>query len=1332
MDTTTTAADALVQHLLLNGINVCFSNPGTTELHLVSSLTQNNQIRNILCLHENVATGCCIGYSLFSTVPPASLLHMSVGLSNGLSNLHNCKRSKASCIVIVGDHSTEHQYDQHLHNRNIDNIAKSVSKMVKHPTSSTALVRDCTDCLRSSMETPRGVATLIVPANVSWSSANRSMRPRKVNWKCPAICSEKTISHVLELFRRAKEQGRRRNILLLHGSETVINPQGLVAAAKIERATNCRRAIPCFNSRITKGPTLPKNISVPYFSEHQVEFFKEIDLVILINAKVPCAFFAHPEQELRPGWTLPNHCETYVAASEHEDGVDFLIRLANAMNAPALVPQSPLSSAKTAQQIMDGLQPNMLISPKSCSTIMSALCPDGFIMSNEGNTLGKSVTQSIEEYVHYDEIQVVGGSIGQGLPVAIGAAVACPDRKIIGIQADGSAMYTIQSLWSMAREKLNICIVILDNAAYNILDIEFERITGTFPNERTKPLFNLESTPNVGLDFVALARAQNVTGSRCNTIGEFRNQFAKAMSSNEPHLIHCVFRHSTQQPASLLHPITTTTPYIPHQSHSSFQPPHRFFTSQQNKPNVWRILVRAAKLWGNHPAIVSDSDDHELSTTITYDDLLKRSKLLGDFLKFRGIQQNDRVSILADNIAEVIIFHFACAYIGSIIVNINVRLVPRELEHIFNDSTPKIVVADNKYKNKLKETFNLLEEIKSKNKCDGTKPFVQAVVWINSCRNGLMKEDKVNSFPIREQFNFEDIIGDNSDDGADIVSDVNDANGVNSASGGESPLHLYYTSGTTGKPKGVILSHRALLDHALGAVAEFQMQKTDIWGHFAPLFHVADAFAVLAITLVGGIHVMQSEFKPFDTWKTMSRKSITMTNVAPTMLIGMMMIRKQKKKEFSLLDFSSLRMFSCGGSAIPDSVVSEFIAEFPSVEYFTSYGMTETCGKIAFSLRSKNNFGRPFMLIDVRVATTKDNVVFTSVAADGKQVGEVQVRGQTLFSGYWNNSVGTIASFTPDGEWFRTGDLAVLHGPHDFITIVDRVKDMIVVGGENVYTTEVENVLYSHPDVEEAAVFGIPDVLLGETVCAAVVLAKEQQIKLQGKQGESELASQLIKERLFTFSKLHLATYKVPTLFKFVPSLPKTSSGKIQRRLLRDKELSKIKPATSPIASETTEKSEGTENENTKKCEHSSGENIYSVEWETTPIQSSKKLPFHEDSVVFFLFNNRDRQQSDNDFMLEMQKKCQNNYPDVDYRESFGIDVRDAVHLQSSINNVKLTNRPLDLVLFVCDDHHELEGKREFKEIEQSLNLHYGYQMFHKIVSLVQNLMKNKELKKWT
>ena len=836
----TTAADRLTQNLVQNGVTVCFANPGTTELHLVKALKGNADMRTILVLFEGVATGACLGYGLLSSHPAASLLHLGVGLSNGLANLHNCQRSFSPTITIVGNHATTHVYNQHLRSTHISRLAQSVSKVVKHTTNPTTLIRDCNTCLRAAMQVPRGNTTLIVPADISWATTP-TIQPMQIQMQKNSgsnlvVCSEATLLRVVHLFQSATNT----TILLLHGGSTLINREGLLAAAGIESATGCRRAMPCFNSLISRGPTLPDTSHVPYFSEAQVEFFKEIDTLILVNAKPPCAFFSHPDEVNRPGWTLPTACKVHdIACKQDEgvlDGVDFLIRLANALEAPQWSSKEPVPRLKRNTMDHDD-QP---ITPKACSRTMSAFCPDGFVMSNEGNTMGESVTEGLAKYVHYQEIQLVGGAIGQGLPVAIGAAVACPEQKIISIQADGSAMYTIQSLWTMARENLNICIVLLDNAAYNILNVEFERITGTFPTQSTQSMFDLQSTLNVGLDFVALARAQNVTGSRCSTIGAFRSQFEEAMLTKGPHLIHCIFRPSDAVAVAVAVPAAVTPPLSP--------PIPRTFAlptaCSNNTPNAWRILLRAARLWKNQPAIVSGANNcTSTSNVMTYGDLLQQSKMLGHFFIAHGVQQSNRIGILADNVAEVLICHFACAYIGAIIVNMNVRLVPSELAFILSDSTPTFVVATYKYKQCLFQSFVLQQENANQSKQIEACNAVQGVLWV---RDGEEEEEEKkeerdhldSKNATITQFKFEDIVTNTT------ASNMNaERMGGLISIGGDDPLHLYYTSGTTGRPKGVILSHRALLDHALGAVAEFRMQNTDVWGHFAPLYHVADAFA---------------------------------------------------------------------------------------------------------------------------------------------------------------------------------------------------------------------------------------------------------------------------------------------------------------------------------------------------------------------------------------------------------------------------------------------------------------------------------------------------------
>jgi acyl-CoA synthetase (AMP-forming)/AMP-acid ligase II len=349
--------------------------------------------------------------------------------------------------------------------------------------------------------------------------------------------------------------------------------------------------------------------------------------------------------------------------------------------------------------------------------------------------------------------------------------------------------------------------------------------------------------------------------------------------------------------------------------------------------------------------------------------------------------------------------------------------------------------------------------------------------------------------------------------------------------------HLYYTSGTTGHPKGVMLTHRNVWTHALAAIAELSLSERDTWAHVAPMFHLADAWATFAITWVGGRHVMLPRFEAREALELIERERVTLTNLVPTMLN--LMVKHEDRARF---DYSSLRLILSGGAPIAPAVVRAIIETF-GCEYVQTYGMTETSPYLTMSLlteelrrrpaeeqlRYRAKTGRPFLGVELRVLGEGGQ----AVAPDEQEVGEIQVRGETVTPGYWNRPDATADAFTGDG-WLRTGDLAVVD-QEGYVTIVDRKKDMINTGGEKVYSTEVEYVLYQHPAVLEAAVFGSPDPVWGEVVTAAVVVRP---------------AMALSEEELVTFCRPRLAAFKLPRQIRFLPELPKTGSGKILKRAL--------------------------------------------------------------------------------------------------------------------------------------------------------------------------------------
>jgi fatty-acyl-CoA synthase len=490
--------------------------------------------------------------------------------------------------------------------------------------------------------------------------------------------------------------------------------------------------------------------------------------------------------------------------------------------------------------------------------------------------------------------------------------------------------------------------------------------------------------------------------------------------------------------------------------------------------------------------------------SFTYAQTGERVAALARFFQAQAVAPEDRISILEVNSHAFLETYYAAAGIGAVLNPLNYRLASREIAYILRDAGSRWLIANRRFGAQVQGLF------------EEDTP-LEGIVWIGgtaavpaqiACHEYEAAIDthkgRFEPVPTREN----------------------------------SIAHLYYTSGTTGRPKGVMLTHKNVCLHALGTIAELKLADSDIWGHIAPMFHLADAWATFAFTWVGARHVMVAQFEPEAVMATIEAQRITLSNLIPTMLN--LMIKHPRVGEF---DFSSLRVILSGGAPIAPQVVRSIMESF-GCDYIQTYGMTETSPYLTFSvlkqhlrdlspeeqLKFKSKTGRPFMGVDLKVVDENAN----PVKADGQQVGEIWVRGDTVTPGYWNLPDETERAFT-DG-WLRTGDLAVVDA-EGYVNIVDRKKDMIVTGGENVYSTEVENVLYMHPGVLEAAVFGIPDETWGEAVTAAVVLK------------ENEAATE---EEIIGFCKKYQAAYKAPKRIVFLDELPKTGSGKITKKVLRD------------------------------------------------------------------------------------------------------------------------------------------------------------------------------------
>jgi acyl-CoA synthetase (AMP-forming)/AMP-acid ligase II len=509
-------------------------------------------------------------------------------------------------------------------------------------------------------------------------------------------------------------------------------------------------------------------------------------------------------------------------------------------------------------------------------------------------------------------------------------------------------------------------------------------------------------------------------------------------------------------------------------------------------------LKKAVEFYPDKTAVV-DGD-----RSFTYTRIYERVAALARFFQRQGIKPGDRISILDVNSHQYLETYYAAAGIGAILNPLNYRLAPKEVAYILKDSESRWLLANTQFADQVQGLFNENTPLKG-------------IIWIG------------DPAPVPDRtavHTYENAIDSNR--GPFEPVPVRD----------EDIAHLYYTSGTTGRPKGVMLTHKNVCLHALGTIAELKLVDSDIWGHIAPMFHLADAWATFAFTWVGACHVMVGQFEPETVMSTIQNQRITLSNLIPTMLN--LMIKHPRVGDY---DFSSLRVILSGGAPIAPQVVRSIMESF-GCDYIQTYGMTETSPYLTFSilkqhlfdlppedqLKYKSKTGRPFMGVDLKVVDENAN----PVAPDEQHVGEIWVRGDTVTPGYWNLPEESEKAFT--GGWLRTGDLAVVDS-EGYVNIVDRKKDMIVTGGENVYSTEVENVLYMHPKVLEAAVFGVPDEKWGEAVTAAVVL----------KHDESATEAEIIE-----FCKEYQASYKAPKSIIFLDELPKTGSGKITKKVLRD------------------------------------------------------------------------------------------------------------------------------------------------------------------------------------
>jgi acetolactate synthase I/II/III large subunit len=507
-------AESLVRSLVAGGVGTCFTNPGTSEIHLVAALDRVPEIRCVLGLFEGVITGAADGYARLAEKPACTLLHLGPGFGNGLANLHNASRAQVPIVNLIGQHATYHlRHDTPLAS-DIEAIARPYSRWLRTSASSSEVGRDGAEAIVAARMAPGQIATLIVPADVSWSEggavAALPTLPR------PPLPSTATVEHAASMLRTGV-----RTAILMAGN--ALYGKGLVAAGRIAAATGAKLLGPYPLTRLQRGAGIPRVERVQYVLEQGIEQFKEFRQLILVGAQPPVAYFAYPGKSSE--FTSPQ-CEIHALAKPGEDYVGALEALVEALSAG----DEEIAAEKAERPPM----PSGEITLPGLAAAVGALLPENAIVVDESMTSGRGLMAATKGSPPHDWLGNTGGSIGIALPLAVGAAVACPSRTVLCLSADGSGMYTLQALWTMAREGLHVTTVVFANRDYAVLKREFSYLGVGNPGARALDMFEI-GRPD--LDWVQLAKGMGVPGTRVNSLDAFGKALREGFESEGPSLI---------------------------------------------------------------------------------------------------------------------------------------------------------------------------------------------------------------------------------------------------------------------------------------------------------------------------------------------------------------------------------------------------------------------------------------------------------------------------------------------------------------------------------------------------------------------------------------------------------------------------------------------------------------------------------------------------------------------------------------------------------------------------------------------------------------------------
>lgn len=511
-------AESLLRTLVNGGVDICFMNPGTSEMQFVAAVDRVPGMRCVLGLFEGVVSGAADGYARMTGKPAATLLHLGPGLANALANFHNARRARVPIINLIGEHATYHrQCDPPLYS-DIAGLARPVSGWVETVEAPAAVPELAHAAIRAAYGPPGQIATLIIPADCTWEqSAEPITQPLTVPE--PPAPEAQTLDSVVKVL------GSGENAAVIVQGNALLE-EGLQLASRIRHKTGARILCDCFVPRIQRGAGRATVEIIPYFTEAALQLLQGLKHAILIGASAPVGFFAYPGI---PNRLLPPDCRVHVLGRPEHDALAVLRQLAEATGATSAAPQTV--------QLSDQQLPTGALTPQSIGQSIAALLPDQAVVVDEAITSGLGLQAATAGAVPHDWLFNCGGSLGQGMPVATGAAIACPGRRVLSLEADGSGMYTLQALWTQARESLSVTTVIYVNREYRILNMEHQRVGAGAAGPKAHDMMALDRPD---LDWTALAKGMGVPAKRVTSAEEFNQTLKNFLQEPGPNLIEAI------------------------------------------------------------------------------------------------------------------------------------------------------------------------------------------------------------------------------------------------------------------------------------------------------------------------------------------------------------------------------------------------------------------------------------------------------------------------------------------------------------------------------------------------------------------------------------------------------------------------------------------------------------------------------------------------------------------------------------------------------------------------------------------------------------------------